>query len=97
MSLWPVLILFPLHHLSLFRRLLFFALVLIFLAALVAHWMILSYSSGKAAALFHARLRAGSSRSFARELAGYAAKDRVAAAHDYEVNLKAELEILALH
>jgi uncharacterized membrane protein len=27
----------------------------------------------------------------------YAAKDRVAAAHDYEVNLKAELEILALH
>ena len=26
-----------------------------------------------------------------------AAKDRVAAAHDYEVNLKAELEILALH
>ena len=27
----------------------------------------------------------------------YATKDRVAAAHDYEVNLKAELEILALH
>ena len=27
----------------------------------------------------------------------YAAKDRVAAEHDYEVNLKAELEILALH
>ena len=27
----------------------------------------------------------------------YAAKDRVAAAHDYEVNLKSELEILALH
>lgn len=27
----------------------------------------------------------------------YAAKDRVAAVHDYEVNLKAELEILALH
>ena len=27
----------------------------------------------------------------------YAAKDRIAAAHDYEVNLKAELEILALH
>jgi len=27
----------------------------------------------------------------------YAAKDRVAAQHDYEVNLKAELEILALH
>jgi uncharacterized membrane protein len=27
----------------------------------------------------------------------HAAKDRVAAAHDYEVNLKAELEILALH
>ena len=26
-----------------------------------------------------------------------AAKDRVAAAHDYEVNLKAELEILSLH
>lgn len=26
-----------------------------------------------------------------------AAKDRVAAAHDYEVNLKAELEIMALH
>jgi len=27
----------------------------------------------------------------------YAAKDRAAAEHDYEVNLKAELEILALH
>lgn len=27
----------------------------------------------------------------------YAAKDRIAAAHDYEVNLKSELEILALH
>ena len=27
----------------------------------------------------------------------HAAKDRAAAAHDYEVNLKAELEILALH
>jgi uncharacterized membrane protein len=27
----------------------------------------------------------------------HAAKDRVAAAHDYEVNLKSELEILALH
>jgi uncharacterized membrane protein len=27
----------------------------------------------------------------------HAAKDRVAAGHDYEVNLKAELEILALH
>ena len=27
----------------------------------------------------------------------YAAKDRLAAAHDYEVNLKAELEIMALH
>jgi len=27
----------------------------------------------------------------------YAAKDRVAAQHDYEVNLKSELEILALH
>lgn len=27
----------------------------------------------------------------------YAAKDRVAAGHDYEVNLKAELEIAALH
>ena len=27
----------------------------------------------------------------------YAAKDRVAARHDYEVNLKSELEILALH
>ena len=27
----------------------------------------------------------------------YAAKDRVAATHDYEVNLKSELEILALH
>lgn len=27
----------------------------------------------------------------------YAAKDRRAAAHDYEVNLKSELEILALH
>lgn len=27
----------------------------------------------------------------------YAAKDRVAAEHDYEVNLKAELEIAALH
>ena len=27
----------------------------------------------------------------------YAAKDRVAAAHDYEVNLQAELEILARH
>ncbi len=27
----------------------------------------------------------------------YASKDRVAAAYDYEVNLKAELEILALH
>ena len=27
----------------------------------------------------------------------YAAKDRLAAEHDYEVNLKAELEILALH
>jgi uncharacterized membrane protein len=27
----------------------------------------------------------------------FAAKDRVAAQHDYEVNLKAELEILALH
>jgi uncharacterized membrane protein len=27
----------------------------------------------------------------------YAAKDRVAAAHDYEVNLKSELETLALH
>ena len=26
-----------------------------------------------------------------------AAKDRLDAAHDYEVNLKAELEILALH
>ncbi len=26
-----------------------------------------------------------------------AAKDRLAAAHDYEVNLKAELEIMALH
>lgn len=26
-----------------------------------------------------------------------AAKDRLAAAHDYEVNLKAELEIIALH
>ena len=26
-----------------------------------------------------------------------AAKDRVDAAHDYEVNLKAELEIMALH
>lgn len=26
-----------------------------------------------------------------------AAKDRIAAAHDYEVNLKAELEIMALH
>jgi hypothetical protein len=42
MSLRPVLILFSLHHLSLFRRLLFLALVLIFLAAFVAHWMILS-------------------------------------------------------
>lgn len=27
----------------------------------------------------------------------YAAKDRLAAAHDYEVNLKAEIEIMALH
>ena len=27
----------------------------------------------------------------------YAAKDRIAAEHDYEVNLKSELEILALH
>jgi uncharacterized membrane protein len=27
----------------------------------------------------------------------YAVKDRIAAAHDYEVNLKAELEIMALH
>ena len=27
----------------------------------------------------------------------YAAKDRVAAQHDYEVNLKSELEVLALH
>jgi uncharacterized membrane protein len=27
----------------------------------------------------------------------YAAKDRLAAAHDYEVNLKAELEIMSLH
>jgi uncharacterized membrane protein len=27
----------------------------------------------------------------------YAAKDRLAATHDYEVNLKSELEILALH
>ena len=27
----------------------------------------------------------------------YAAKDRIAAQHDYEVNLKSELEILALH
>jgi uncharacterized membrane protein len=27
----------------------------------------------------------------------HAAKDRVAAQHDYEVNLKSELEILALH
>jgi len=27
----------------------------------------------------------------------YASKDRLAAAHDYEVNLKAELEIMALH
>jgi uncharacterized membrane protein len=27
----------------------------------------------------------------------HAAKDRVAAEHDYEVNLKSELEILALH
>jgi uncharacterized membrane protein len=27
----------------------------------------------------------------------YAAKDRVAAEHDYEVNLKSELEILGLH
>ena len=27
----------------------------------------------------------------------FAAKDRVSAAHDYEVNLKSELEILALH
>ena len=27
----------------------------------------------------------------------HAAKDRIAAGHDYEVNLKAELEILALH
>jgi uncharacterized membrane protein len=27
----------------------------------------------------------------------YAAKDRLAAAHDYEINLKAELEIMALH
>jgi len=27
----------------------------------------------------------------------YAAKDRIAARHDYEVNLKSELEILALH
>ena len=27
----------------------------------------------------------------------HAAKDRVAAGHDYEVNLKSELEILALH
>ena len=27
----------------------------------------------------------------------YAVKDRLAAAHDYEVNLKAELEIMALH
>ena len=26
-----------------------------------------------------------------------AAKDRLAAAHDYEVNLKAEIEIMALH
>jgi uncharacterized membrane protein len=26
-----------------------------------------------------------------------AAKDRIAAAHDYEVNLKAELEIVSLH
>jgi len=26
-----------------------------------------------------------------------AAKDRVAAAHDYEVNLKAELEIMGIH
>jgi uncharacterized membrane protein len=26
-----------------------------------------------------------------------AAKDRIAAAHDYEVNLKAELEIMSLH
>src|SRR4029079_17156283 len=27
----------------------------------------------------------------------HAAKDRIAAGHDYEVNLKSELEILALH
>jgi uncharacterized membrane protein len=27
----------------------------------------------------------------------FAAKDRLAAEHDYEVNLKSELEILALH
>jgi len=27
----------------------------------------------------------------------HAAKDRVDAAHDYEVNLKAEIEIMALH
>ncbi len=27
----------------------------------------------------------------------YAAKDRLAAVHDYEVNLKAEIEIMALH
>lgn len=27
----------------------------------------------------------------------YAAEDRLAAAHDYEVNLKAEIEIMALH
>jgi len=27
----------------------------------------------------------------------HAAKDRVAAQHDYEINLKSELEILALH
>jgi uncharacterized membrane protein len=27
----------------------------------------------------------------------YAAKDRLAAEHDYEVNLKSELEILGLH
>jgi uncharacterized membrane protein len=27
----------------------------------------------------------------------YAAKDRLAAEHDYEVNLQSELEILALH
>ena len=42
-SLRPVPILPPLHRLLLFRRLLFLALVLIFLAAFVAHCMILSY------------------------------------------------------